>query len=428
MSLDMPRPDSDIFGHTPDDYSTKRVSPRPMPLSPTTRNDVRLNSTPPSEHNLPQPFDSPILPSPALKSSALYPRKSMVKGPRGHRTAGLGHLESSQGESPLRNKTATGAFYKSKGHLESGELDLRRSVMLMRSLNSENRLDSYTSFRSRTCCKDSIGVGVDQQMNSGLRTSSCASSLLTISPILERPVLGINLTVDPAIVSTSARSRQPSNSPPTISTGTGSIWEDDTVGGDADWAGTSTEDTPTPTPGTHLQLQPLPHPPALRPRPDGAREGRQHCEYHDDVQSLPQLGRRKFEGPESLWEVQAETKLQLTPSLARVPPRLDSGQKWHGHARRDVYGQMGPRNLGNTGAVDARGSYPSPLVRNLERAVSSGRWGTSSHVQDGVETNGNGRSGRSRDRAFTTTSQTDESSQGHGLGLGLRLGNGPLLL
>lgn len=452
MTLDMPRPDSDIFGNIPSDYSVKHPSPPQMPLSPSARHDIRLNSTPPSEHNLPQPFDSPILPSPALKSSALYPRKSLVKGPRGHCTAGIGNLELSQGESPLQHKTPTGHIYTSKEHLKSGELDLRRSVMLMRSLNSENRLDSYTSFRSRPCHKDGVG----QHMHSGLCRSSCASSMLTISPILEKTMPGTKSTHEsaPPVSTTSARSRQPSNSPSNMSTGAGSIWEDDSVGGgDIDWAGDSNpEDTPTSTlvgGGTHLGLRPFPQPAPLRPRPNNeARDcNKQHFQYRRyDVQNSPPplLGPRKFEGPESLWEVQTETKRQFSTTRSRAPPpSMDSGlPKWHGrgHGSRRVYGEMDSHDHLETvdaSAGDVRGSYPSPLVRNLERAVSSGRWDTRNartrHIREGVESDINGvRSGSSsRGRAYTPTSQkesSDVSSQGLGLGLGLRVGNRPLRL
>ncbi|KIW18256.1 hypothetical protein PV08_02544 [Exophiala spinifera] len=454
-TLDIPRPDSDTFSHITNDYAAKHVSPRPKPLSPTARHDVRLNSTPPSERNLQHPpFDSPILPSPALKSSTLYPRKSLVKGPRGHwPTGGMGHFESSHGESPLQHKTSTGAFFISREHLESGEVDLRRSVMLMRSLNSEHRLDNYTNVRSRLCPKDDLGVGGGQQMNAGLRTTStCASSMPTVSsPFLERQTPRAKSSGEPAppVSASSVRARQPSNSPSTMSTGAGSIWEDDTVGGDGDWTGASPEDTPTPTPGTHLQLRPVPQPAALRPKPSeatgGFRDKHQH-HHRYDVQDLS----RTFEGPDSLWEVQAETKRQLlTASRGRVPPPAPpkSGRKWHvperGHGHGYGYGRTGinPRHFDeNTGAGvgDAHSSYPSPLVRNLERAVSSGRWDTAGHVLDGQGSDvGNARNGRPRGRVYTTASvsRTDEPSPspspgpgpgpGPVFGLGLRFGNAP---
>lgn len=219
-SSDIPRPGSDMFNmaHTGPGPSNRYAAlPGQWPLSPSPRNPAGYNGSPSMAH----PFESPTLPSPALNSSSLYPRKSLVKGPRNPRGSGSGSSPS-----PLQNKQ--GSTYRiSKGRELSAlritkerepsdgasrenekkrekEIDLRKSVMMLRSMTSEGRLlDPHQQHNINF--KFYRNVGADDSDSSlspssfrptppvnkhvsGLRQSSCASSAMsmTLSPALER--------------------------------------------------------------------------------------------------------------------------------------------------------------------------------------------------------------------------------------------------
>ena len=190
-----PRPVSEVFNFN--DTETLQSSPYNntpghWPLSPNANTGV---DTPPSARTSERtPFESPILPSPALNSAFLYPRKSLVKGPRSPRNSAQNHHTTST--SPLQNKQ--GHHYRvtkdrdSKNHTDTA---LDKSVMLLRSMNSEVQLlDQQHSQTYR-----SVGGDISLELPAlptlplnkrvmGLRTSGCAPSITSRapSPTLER--------------------------------------------------------------------------------------------------------------------------------------------------------------------------------------------------------------------------------------------------
>jgi hypothetical protein len=123
------RPDSDIFStggpdlRTPENF---RQSNRQWPLSPTPVNHIKLNSATPPSQTVQASYDSPILPSP-ISGANVWPRKSLVKGPR-NPPPGLSSRTASP--SPVGNK-------QPQKHAPD---DLRKSIMALRSMNSEGRL------------------------------------------------------------------------------------------------------------------------------------------------------------------------------------------------------------------------------------------------------------------------------------------------
>lgn len=134
-SSGIPRPDSDVFYSTQIDFpkdsiSPKNVSPQNWPLSPTPKNNIKLNSSPaaPQHPEKSSKRGSPMLPSPALTSAALFPRKYRVRGLRNPPTSGQSSRTASP--SPLGNRNA---------HRGTGD-DLRKSIMILRRMTSEGKL------------------------------------------------------------------------------------------------------------------------------------------------------------------------------------------------------------------------------------------------------------------------------------------------
>ena len=144
-SLGSLRPDSDVFSASPYDPKTPNVfsstSPaRQWPLSPTPLNSIKLNATPSSMlKTISEPYDpeSPILPSPTLVSATLFPRKSTLHGPRSQ-PAGTFSSRSSRtvSPSPLQRMSRNANTSTMATKQRSGE-DLRRSVMMLRRMNSD---------------------------------------------------------------------------------------------------------------------------------------------------------------------------------------------------------------------------------------------------------------------------------------------------
>jgi hypothetical protein len=130
-SQGVPRPDLDNFDSdptTPSPFDGQSSDARNnWPLSPTPRNNIKLNSTTPPFVPVAEPYDheSPTLPSPALTSATLFPRKSAVQGPRNQPVSGKGSRNAPP--SPLNGKVA---------QKKTGD-ELRRSVMMLRRLTSE---------------------------------------------------------------------------------------------------------------------------------------------------------------------------------------------------------------------------------------------------------------------------------------------------
>ncbi|EHY54955.1 hypothetical protein ABEF92_002206 [Exophiala dermatitidis] len=218
-SLGIPRADSDIFnpshvGAAPS--SNYNTSPRQWMFSPDSKVNTGVHSSPLSGRpSAIHPFDSPTLPSPTLNSSSLYPRKSLVKGPRNPRGSG-------SSPSPLQNKQ--GPNFRVSKERESSttrerdrdrdrdrEIDLRKSVMMLRSMNSEGGLldQSHGNGSSNTSLRFYRNIGGESNSStpdpyrtvvasanatpplnkriSGLRNSAYgASSTMTISPVLDK--------------------------------------------------------------------------------------------------------------------------------------------------------------------------------------------------------------------------------------------------
>ncbi|KAK5037891.1 hypothetical protein LTS07_001358 [Exophiala sideris] len=214
-------------------------TPQQLPLSLTPKNSIRLNSTPPSAQDSDHPpYHSPILPSPALKSSLLYPYKSLVKGPRNPWT--VNPMIHTTQASPLRNKqNPTVRMTKNR---RSGEVDLRKSIMLLRSLNSEGRLLEHSGGRTYHEVDFERGDDLAARMHNSGRTFVASS----VSGALQN-YQGTTLNHSRATCSTLA-APQPqhlSASPSTTSIGAGSIWEDASVRGES------------PTPSSDLENEPI---------------------------------------------------------------------------------------------------------------------------------------------------------------------------
>lgn len=149
----IPRPDSDVFTNslgdpiTPTIFDGRRSGSRNWPLSPTPRNNIKLNSTPPTLSAIEEPSepDSPMLPSPALIGATLFPRKTGV--PQGPRNApGSSWNSRNASPSPLNGRTAQ----KPKGD------ELRRSVMTLRHGTSEGKLMDQASRLYRNMGEHSV--------------------------------------------------------------------------------------------------------------------------------------------------------------------------------------------------------------------------------------------------------------------------------
>lgn len=382
VSSGTPRPDSDVFNSThvhiiPSNYVNS--SPRHWPLSPTSVSNLRINNTPPSVPNSEyQPNESPMLPSPAFNSSSLYPRKSLVKGPRNPRASTQSfRLHCS---SPLQHKQ--GNYFRITKDRDSynGELDLRKSVMMLRSMNSEGRLLDDQSRKIYRNVGDAGGENASMEsfklptppMNkrvSGLRNSSCNSSIIAVSPTLDRQIRGSSPLAQ-GVVSKSSRVRNgltsnmltttglhPSMtaSPSAMSIGAVSIWEDVSVRADS-----PEPDVPT---SRTLQAQ------------TGAvgkvsRRGQQLCRPHTSM----------------------------------VNTQFHHGQDYNRH---QILFPQRPKTPTRVNIHRFSDTENSNLVQRLERVVSNGQW-------DGK---------RNGSDSHSTYSGAGSSEPAHEVGLGLRVGS-----
>lgn len=216
-SQGVPRPDSDIFisdPKTPTPLDGRDLDSRNWPLSPTPRNNIKLNSTPSPLTSIVEPEDheSPTLPSPALTSATLFPRKSAVQGPRNQAVSGTSSRNVSP--SPLNVKV---------GQRGTGD-ELRRSVMMLRRQTSEGKLLDpasrlYRNMGEQSTCNFSL-PNVSQS-NYSLSTRISAS----MSPSDKRR--GSNMALNGASASRTKLSM--AFSPSMISMSGASVWEDDSV-------------------------------------------------------------------------------------------------------------------------------------------------------------------------------------------------------
>ncbi|ETI24307.1 hypothetical protein G647_03676 [Cladophialophora carrionii CBS 160.54] len=183
--LGTPRPDSEVFNSTHMDLamsSPYNNTPCHWPLPHSMQLDV--NNTPPSARpSEPSPFESPILPSPALNSSSLYPRKSLVKGPRSPRTSAQMTTSST---SPLQNKqTHKHRVGKYPGPNGQTGLALGKTVMMLKSMNSEARLLEQGRSNASGDKSPEMTALPSPPLNKrvrGLRNSTCAPSISSTPP------------------------------------------------------------------------------------------------------------------------------------------------------------------------------------------------------------------------------------------------------
>ncbi len=237
------RPDSDVFSTGQPDPKTPesfRHSTRQWPLSPISPNNIKLNVATPS-------YDSPTLPSP-INAANLFPRISRIMGPRNPPPSGLSPRTGSPspvGSRPVQKRVAPD--------------DLRKSIMALRSMNSEGRLLDAPSSRNYRAIGDERE---DSSMN------------LSLSPTMNS--LGGNNHPYPrerryGSAAFGARSKMSiAMSPSGMSLGGTSIWEDASVRGDSPEPELLTvpspilvlEDVDAPLPQTPKLVVPYPDPEA----------------------------------------------------------------------------------------------------------------------------------------------------------------------
>ncbi|KIW92610.1 uncharacterized protein Z519_06457 [Cladophialophora bantiana CBS 173.52] len=359
-----PRPDSEVFDS---DYIPMRMSnhcnrtPRQWPLSPCSRPNVLLRETPPSA--LPSeriPFESPILPSPALNSASLYPRKSLVKGPRNPRNSGQSSHPAAT--SPLQSKNGPNyRITKARESSGSGDFALRKPIMMLRSMNSDVRLPGQQGIKlSNVGAVESDSPEIfaipSPPMNKrvmGLRNASGGSSIASTSRSVSVDRQQASRGSSPLAHSTSNATRAPPIgttvkrsslhgaldlaapvmcvSPSVKSVGGGSIWEDISVRGES--------------PEPEVYVAPL----ALRPRADHNNRQRYYT-------SASTFQARRGDGND-FFDVEQRNDRQYL--VSRHVPYM-------------------------VGGVDTENSH---LVQQLERAVSGGQW--NHHKNSGIIANNN---------------------------------------
>ena len=216
-----PHPDSDVFTNslsdpsTPSTFDDRLSGLRNWPISPTPRSSTKLTSTPPTLSAIEEPCDpdSPMLPSPALTSATLFPRKSgMPQGPRNPPVSARGLRNGSP--SPLNGPA---------GQKPSAD-ELRRSVMILRSGTSEGKLvdqssQQYRNMGDRSVSNFSLPSG--SQSNTGLAHRS-ASQMSSLANTRDKR-RGSNMALN-SIIGISRSKMSMAASPSTLS-----IWDDASV-------------------------------------------------------------------------------------------------------------------------------------------------------------------------------------------------------
>ena len=210
-SAGLSRPDSDVFSTgqpDPRTPETLRHSTRHWPLSPTSPNNIKLNSagSPASMH---VQYDSPTLPSP-INAANVWPRKSRIMGPRNPPPSGFSPRTGSP--SPVGSKVTQKRVAPD---------DLRKSIMALRSMNSEGRLLDAPSSRNYRA------IGEEREDSKYFSVSPTMNSLSgDTHPYPRERRYGS--------VAFGARSKMSiAMSPSGISLGGTSIWEDASVRGDS---------------------------------------------------------------------------------------------------------------------------------------------------------------------------------------------------
>ncbi|KIX99540.1 uncharacterized protein Z520_05116 [Fonsecaea multimorphosa CBS 102226] len=376
-----PRPDSEVFdfSHIATQVPKRcNISPCQWPLSPCSRPNVLLRETPPSSQASARiPFESPTLPSPALNSASLYPRKSLVKGPRGPRNSS--HSSNAPSASPLQNKI--GPSYrvtKARDSSGPGDFAVRKSVMILRGMDSERSLLEHrrTKTSNPTVAEyespDIIAMP-SPLMNKrvmGLRSTSCTPSATSTprSAPLDRqrasrgssPLArsGSNSNRQPQSRATAARMSLNSDhlelpppvmcvSPSVMSVGDGSIWEDVSVRGDS--------------PEPEIHVAPL----ALRPRTDHNQQQRYPLTSTSQARGggedlFNTQGNGQFLGPHAPF-VGADT--ENASRLVQQLERAVSGEQWNQkdivHPSDDPYVNVAPMRY------DARGQRDLDIFQQL---------------------------------------------------------------
>ena len=258
---DSPRPDSDVFGSQYDPKTPilfgASTPEKAWPLTPTPASNIKLNQQTPSRLNpISEPYDpeSPILPSPTLLSAALFPNnpRSGIKGPRAP--------PSTYSNRSSRNASPSPIIARQKQSAD----DLRRSVMLLRRMNSDTLNKDCVSkiyrniadeYRASSSSVQSVASTAKAMRSPSIvevspRASPRASSQMT-KPPSERPGVERFVTApeEPAGLLTVNEKRQTSSAMrnsssmrnstskmgfgPSPSMSGASIWEDASVWGDS---------------------------------------------------------------------------------------------------------------------------------------------------------------------------------------------------
>lgn len=361
---DTPRPDSEIFdsnrGETP--TSTRFTnSPHEWPLSIASNDAFNLTDTPPSAKKSERtPMESPILPSPAFNSSSIYPRKSLVKGPRSPRNSSQSSRAVSA--SPLQKKHGYG-YRVSKDRDSNGDLNLNKSALMLTHMNSQAQLlgqqqSSGQIHHSREKLSPEILALPSPPINKrimGLRTSSCASSMAGAaapSPTHERQP--ISRGPSPlALASNSAQYK--ANRTKSIISGAGGM-----------------RSFPSPTldvPGSHMSASP-------------SIVSISGASIWEDASVRADSPEMEEEQPHD-----SSGNPHIAPLALRTLPKTDQNQRHLYPSRsssrahqltqqqQDVF-PIVTRDFGSNG-MDAQHLDNNPsshLVQQLERAVSTGHW------------------------------------------------------
>lgn len=140
-----PRSEADVFSSGQHDPKAPNIfaskSPdRKWPLSPTPLNNIKRNSTlSTTSTSCFEPYNPelPILPSPTVLSTTLFPPKSTLYGPRHPLSAAASRRSSrTASPSPLRRVTHKPNSSATATKMRGGD-DLRRSVMTLRRTSSD---------------------------------------------------------------------------------------------------------------------------------------------------------------------------------------------------------------------------------------------------------------------------------------------------
>lgn len=224
-----PRPDLDVFMDTLSHQIIPTIVDRRQsgsrenwPLSPTPQNNIKLNSSIPTLSAIQEPCDpgSPMLPSPALTSATLYPRKSVV--PQGPRKAPLStRIPRNASPSPLTRRTGQ----KPEGN------ELRRSLMVLRRGTGEGKLLDQATRLYRNMGEQSVSNFSSPNANqTNIELASKSTNQTSGYANVSENRRGSNLALNNAMGTTRSKMSM------AVSPSMMSIWDDASICDEADLA------------------------------------------------------------------------------------------------------------------------------------------------------------------------------------------------